>query len=311
VIHWRLLRALILISFVALYAATADPNPAKDTATARKMTPQELSQKAHIDSLIREKNAVAGNVDLWSTLYLWSLVIAIFIGGFSVIAQFKAIRFSKRLVSIEEQINREKDRQSAADSIEKNERIAELTLRSKEAESRIAGANQTSAEAGERAAIAQQRAGELENDLAATLMRLSTSEQALVATRLFQAPRGGETFGLLRFVGALEKHPKGTAEILYQAEDGEAYDLASVLHKGLSVAGWMAMGPLPIPASSSGQPSIIEIGAAVRGVTVLACSGSPLYAALWTALNGHVVVFPKLDPRLPADRLRIVVGPKP
>ena len=117
---------------------------------------------------------------------------------------------------------------------------------------------------------------------------------------------------MLRFVGALERHPKGTVEILYQAEDGEAYDLAAVLHKGLSIAGWIAIGPLPIPPSSSGHPGIIDIGAAVRGVTVLARSPSvPLYNALWTALNKHVVVFPKLDPQMPDDRLRIVVGPKP
>jgi cell division protein FtsL len=82
-------------------------NANPDTATN-----QDRSQASQIDSLAQDKDLLNSKVDTWNHLYIGALLLALGVAGFTAYAQLKTIRLSKHVVSLQEQIDSEKDRES-------------------------------------------------------------------------------------------------------------------------------------------------------------------------------------------------------
>jgi hypothetical protein len=151
------------------------------------------------------------------------------------------------------------------------------------------------------------------------------AESELISLRKGLDPRGLNTNALAL---ALREHPPGKAIIFYQPNDSEAQALATLIFLALIKGGWAPQDPEPIPsdfvAESMANQSpevlrkmtpVLRAGGASYGVSLIGKTqekGSPwevLYNA-FQAVGLRDGGFSR-QPALPADTVRIIVGPKP
>jgi hypothetical protein len=161
--------------------------------------------------------------------------------------------------------------------------------------------------------------------LSLELQRESTKRtQAEYKLELIKRHNWPRTLTLNRaaFLGALANKPTGTADILYQAEDLEAYSFARHLWSLLVAAGWTVQPPKAVKAPPSWDADVPAL-LSVKGHDGVALvtkeipphdaerrtPGGALEAALHAA--GLVTVSRARDETLGTSDFRIVVGPKP
>jgi hypothetical protein len=133
-------------------------------------------------------------------------------------------------------------------------------------------------------------------------------------------PRGFSVDVDPRMWEILERGPKGTVEILYQAEDGEAYNFAHQLKMNLRMCHWQVLEPTTFPPSKDGRPAALVAGANDSDLTILASvlesdrDKSPAetpYQALCGGLKaGGIGLHMSLRPELPPNHFKLLVGPK-
>jgi hypothetical protein len=176
-------------------------------------------------------------------------------------------------------------------------------------------AERTIAETLERATSAEARTADLEIAVADARERQAQAEELIGKLRLAQAPRASN-FDPRVFVGFLENRPKGTAEIWYQQEDGEAFLFASLLRYALVRAGWIVNGLEQIPSTAEGKmPAILKLGGQPIGLTVLVPSvpepDHSVFKAITEASSGRqLTASGRPDAEVPEGTIRIIVGPK-
>lgn len=117
-------------------------------------------------------------------------------------------------------------------------------------------------------------------------------------------------------VGSLLESTKGTAEIIYQKDDPEAYRFAEAVHTMLQLAEWKVSAPKPFVASGD-IPAAIEHGAHDTPVTIRANfrdlrtlepdSAFSTLKAFFLANN--LPPAGSIDESLPFNSCRIVIGP--
>jgi hypothetical protein len=143
----------------------------------------------------------------------------------------------------------------------------------------------------------------------------SAANQLVGKLRLDQSERF-RIFDTLRFAGALDPHPKATAEIWYQPQDGEAEDFAKSIERALVLANWtIGVPPKPIPFNLS----LSQAGAKARGLTILTSAEATedshaAFLALHKAFadQAHPPMFTwGIKKEVPLGIIRIVVAPNP
>ncbi|MGA2902358.1 MAG: hypothetical protein ABSD98_00885 [Candidatus Korobacteraceae bacterium] len=127
-----------------------------------------------------------------------------------------------------------------------------------------------------------------------------------------------------RFAEALKNRPTGTVEILYKAEDMEAYTFSIQVWRALKDARWVASHPKPIPAEV-GSESLPDAPAQLRhGTSGPICLIAKRYptgfgentaaGAIWDAVRSALDVnsgfSTSADLAMPDDHFIIVVGQK-
>jgi hypothetical protein len=120
----------------------------------------------------------------------------------------------------------------------------------------------------------------------------------------------------LTTLGSIMEGTKGTAEIIYQKDDPEAYTFASDVYKILLSAGWEANPPKPFVASGD-IPAAIEHGAHDTAVTIRAnfkdlrtLQPDSAYSTLQAFfLANDLPPAGSIDESLPFGSCRIVIGP--
>lgn len=182
------------------------------------------------------------------------------------------------------------------------------------------------------AKAAQQR---VETDLTKQQERAANAEKDLLELKQ-RVIRQNLPRWVILGVGSLEKvlkdKPKGSAEIVFQPEDDEAFRLTMGLEGELSIGGWKIVRTVPISADDPTQvlpmyakekllnfPAFAKVGG-LSDVTVLASPadmdrGFPKDdTAAHALLRGlHACGFQSLvayDERLPSGTVRIIVGTK-
>lgn len=204
----HILRALI--AFTVLYAPMSS-NPQEPTSPSAQLTSsQDFSKNPEIESRTRERDRLAHRVDFWNTVYVVSLVAALIIGGFSASSQLKTIRLSKNLVSIESEIDSEKDRLVLAD------------LKGKDVN--IEAAKKSAADATERSEQLRKENINLEADL----LRLRTASE----------PRRLTGYQKDTLASLLRPHVPDGAAIVSAITDPESNDFADDFEQALKAAGW-------------------------------------------------------------------------
>jgi len=173
----------------------------------------------------------------------------------------------------------------------------------------------------ERIANLEQQTTLARTELAGAKEKQAIAEERLELLRKNQEPRGLvlETFTILG------NGPKGSAEIFYQREDMEAYELAKNIYLALAAGRWTAARPVPLsPMESdpqrSNMPSALAAGAQQNlDVTIITRDieeypfekiGTP-YAALHMALNAAGLRLGSTqNSALQPDHFSIIVSPK-
>lgn len=234
----------------------------------------------------------------WDNVYSWSQALAVF---FAVVALVSGFVVNKQ----------------------QGKEIAEL----KDSTSRQVGKNLELEKASTDALAAQQR---VETELEKQKERTAKSELALADVRRKQFPR---EIDHIKFIAALRGKPQMRVEILYQAEDPEAFAAAEMINRWLGKgsendgAGWDVVPPRPINRHDAipnfmglNAPSSTKAGAWYgAGIVVNSLpSGADLFnppnaiGSLIEALAEAGFAIPMLtsDPRMPADTIRLVIASK-
>lgn len=135
-------------------------------------------------------------------------------------------------------------------------------------------------------------------------------------------------FSIKKFSESLKSKPQGTAEVMYQPDDGEAMMFAFALNSALVLGGWSllaAVRPIPLDAAMGAKsapipflltlPPSVRVGGQPNGVSLIANTAipanEPLAGLRETFLSCDLSVGLGLDSDLPDGLVRVVVGPKP
>jgi len=263
----------------------------------------------------------------------------------------KLARANKEVAAAKERLNNlqiaavKSDAQTEATRIETEAQSREAQIKA-DAEVKIAEAHAVGKQADEKAGTANERAAELEKqnlalrggvaglekEAAEARRRQAEAELRLEEIRKRQEPRW---LPWDKFVGELKGKPTGAAEILYQPNDAEAYNLATEIQMALSFVGWQVSSPRPISSTDvrtvlRGAPeSLIQaipptqrVGGQPFGVSIVANDLStlgPPDPETPGALNALAKAFRATlkpigvtrDEGLPDNVFRIVVAAKP
>lgn len=244
----------------------------------------------------------------------WSNVAVIFFGALAVVATALSLLFSQRL--------------SDAKDAELERFKADSSARTAEANARAAEANQKAAEARENAASSTVTAERLETanlelrrqvallDAAVSEAKQKqvNAELALTLVQQKQLPRA-LVLNEEALQATLSHGPKAAVRVEYQRDNPEASLLAARLQIVLTKAGWPATGPQPAnphPLNPIGPSTNMGVTLLSNKLPVSASSEKgTAYRALWDAIGlalggiGGV-----MDPTLPDNVFRLVVGPK-
>lgn len=173
----------------------------------------------------------------------------------------------------------------------------------------------------ERIANLEQQTTSARTELAEAREKQAIAEERLELLRKNQQPRSLvlETFQIL------ESGPKGAADIFYQREDMEAYELARSIYFALAAGHWRTAEPLPLSPmesdpSRSKMPSALAAGAQQNlDVTIVTkrIEEYPFerietpYAALHRSLEVAALrLGSSQTDELEPDHFKIIVGPK-
>lgn len=163
------------------------------------------------------------------------------------------------------------------------------------------------------AALGRETAG-LQKEVAEARAKQAEAELALEQVRKKQEPRRLKWDA---FVHALKGRPTGTAMIVYQPNDPEAYHLAVDIWMALGSAQWQTTEPQPAPPSPRSSPPILNPGVSVVANDINGAfppytgednAARALAEAVFDSLGG---THGGRDESLPDNVFRVVVGPKP
>lgn len=179
-----------------------------------------------------------------------------------------------------------------------------------DANARIEEAKRGAAEARRDAATANERAEQLALKIEEESRKRAEAEESLERVRKKVLPRG------LASLDHIMEGAKGTAEIVYQKDDPEAYTFAGNVYLTLKLAGWDVTPPKPFVASGD-IPASIEAGAMNTHVTICAnfrylqtTEPNSAYSTLQRFFSANELgVGGSIDESLPFDSCRIVIGP--
>jgi hypothetical protein len=116
---------------------------------------------------------------------------------------------------------------------------------------------------------------------------------------------------------------KPAIEVIYPSQDVETYNLANAIVKLLKEENWQVDGPRPVQESDalplrpdSTAPLIVRAGAGFANFAIVAqitnveptSPAEALRNALFMAIEGMPISTQMGDPRLPSDRLRLVLS---
>jgi hypothetical protein len=113
----------------------------------RNMTTQQTSNSASsshdslIHSLTRQKDELQRSLDWWNIAYIVALTGTVVIGAFAGLSQYRTIMLSKRLVSVQSELENEKDRKLTSDLKAKDVEIQTAKESAAKAEQAAAEAN--------------------------------------------------------------------------------------------------------------------------------------------------------------------------
>ncbi len=204
------------LSFVIMCTTISTPEHMKAAATIPSDVPSSESneQISALTSRINELSRIANRAN---TRYIVSLVLSVVItlgtGAWAVTCQYWAIRDARRVSDAQAELIHVKDLKAAADSREKEQKIADTN--------KLAGeANERAGEANKEAGRANVRAGELENTAA------SLRKQNLVTeSKLLDAQKNLELEKLTR----LELESSLAPRLLEYRKDAQGHENTSGL----------------------------------------------------------------------------------
>ena len=268
-----LIRALfLLISLIALYAPTISASQQNKMIPQQKTTTRDPSQNARIQSLTEDKHRLQGSVDRWNLAYIIALTLAVIIGSSTAFVQWKTIALSKRLVSIQSELEREKDRQSAEQLASVQGEVASANERAGNADERAGKANQTAGEANAEAGKANERAASLELKAAESLRQQELLKKDNLQLAMTLAFERSQRERLARDVSARFLNPwdleglrrfAGTkVAVAYMNDEPETKMFAQSIASALGYAGWEDVTPTSppfVPPPDSRIPGPVHI----------------------------------------------------
>jgi hypothetical protein len=175
-----------LSSFIVLHLYAATPTASADN----KMTPEQArvngEKVSPIQSLTARAQDLTRSVTWWNGAYVLLVALAVLVAACVFITQFVAIKRAQQLAKVQDDLIAEKDRQSVADSKDKDVKIAELGTKAAEAKLKAEGFERDIATANQKAAEADARAAEANLQLVKlkTTRMLIAAQQARIAEKL-------------------------------------------------------------------------------------------------------------------------------
>ncbi|MGA9388956.1 MAG: hypothetical protein WBV69_00790 [Candidatus Sulfotelmatobacter sp.] len=300
---------------------------------------KERGEKASlIQTLTARAQDLGRSVDNWNTAYIVLVAITVVLAAGVFIAQFVVIRKSKLLAVAQSDLITEKDRQSSADS--------------KDKDLKIAAALSAAGSANERAGLANERAGKLEsaNLSLRTDLEHATAESRQKQTELeveqrktaeaqkaaADAQRQLNEFLIAhtlarQFRGnlreTLKSFPPGSIEVWYRAEDPEAWRFSLDILQVTAAAKWKTINSIPVePKRFDGKDlqiaGCIVFNKDVEGffpfpptdpaivVKFLEAGGRKVDPRLAILIVGIGTGMFKKDPSLDEGVFRVVIGPR-
>jgi hypothetical protein len=179
-------------------------------------------------------------------------------------------------------------------------------------------AKQQERESNERIAELNAEAERLRETNNVLQLKIADAELLIMDLRLDQSPRSA-IFDTRTFIGVLESNPKGTVEVLYPREDGEAYEFAGLVLRCFVVGHWTVPTDIvPIEEDPTGMnPGIVLAGGRPVGITVR--GGGAIEGAFGAAVDAFKAVewrgrqyriYATSDMSMKEGSIRIIVGPK-
>lgn len=197
-----------------------------------------------IQALTTRAQDLGRSIDNWNTAYIVLVALTVVLAAGVFIAQFVTIRKSKLLASAQADLMAEKDRQSAADSKDKDLKIA--------AAIEAAGiANEKAGESNRKAATLEVKALSLQRELLQqgprmNLLRGDIRQGLIDDLKPFAGQKIDVRYGLNQYQGRTTIEP----------DSADTYDLAATLIGILKDAGWV---PTPIPLRDTMQGNGIAV----------------------------------------------------
>jgi hypothetical protein len=252
-------RLIALILLMLLYAPIPSTTQDNNIIKTQKPTNTDPSPSATIHDLNLKKDRLQNSVDRWNRLYIVGLFLTVVVVVLTGLAQFKTITFSRQLVDLQSQIERETDRQLRIELAGRDEKIAELHRAAGEA-NKVAGA------ANERAAVLEKQAAQLSADAerARSEIAAAQSEAAKASERAADSNRKAEEERIARVelqrlvswrtiepahqqdaASRLNRFVGIRVGITFNAGDPEGYAFASQIASMIQFAGWEVVAFAP------------------------------------------------------------------
>lgn len=176
----------VLIALIALYAPMTINSQEDKSAAPQPKASHDRPQTSQIDSLTKDKNVLQDQVDLWNILYAVGLVIALVIGGFTAFAQLRTILLSKRFVSVQSQVDSEKDRIAEQQTAQLKSETSKTTERARQLEVQAESLRAGTATANARAKEAELKTLQLQARMIP--LNITKAQERELSARLAEIP---------------------------------------------------------------------------------------------------------------------------